>query len=112
MSPSKDPVEAYQDGLRNLDKAKAKVEHMIAAVKDASLKLDEWDQVKVEGVNVQFNVGARTINWDNLRSGRELADALREWHKARDEANNAWKRVPPNRQIGLINPEEYSRRTK
>src|SRR5207237_6988282 len=84
----RDLVEAYQDALHAFDRARAKVEHMIAAVKDAAMKLDEWDQIKIDGVNQPAATAFRTVNWDNLRPGRELADALRDWHRLREEAFN------------------------
>jgi hypothetical protein len=117
MAASKDPVELYQDALRAFDAAKVRVEHLVAALKDAASKLDEWDQVKVDGANMvnasaTSRVGPRSISWDQVRPGRELEQALTLWHQACGVAHTAWNNIPQPRQIGLQRPGDYCRRNK
>jgi hypothetical protein len=117
MAATKDPVELYQDALRAFDAAKVRVEHMVAALKDAAAKLDEWDQVKVDGAGVAAaaatsRVGVRSINWDQVRPGRELEQALTLWHQACGVAHTAWSNIPQQRQVGLQKPGDYCRRSK
>src|SRR5262249_6304565 len=98
MAVGKDPVEAYQEALRAYDAVSAKIEHMVAAVKDAAMKLEKWDQVKIPGGAPTppgvLEMGMVSIDWDRLPPGRELAQALQAWHKACQEAQATWKNVP------------------
>jgi len=112
MSPTKDAVELYQNALQGIDKAKLLVEHMVAAIRDAARKLENWKDLDVAALQAPVVAGlstpaGRTIEWNNLPAGRELERALAEWQRAWRDAQTAWKGIPKQRQIGLVGPGDF-----
>jgi len=110
MSPTKDLVELYQGALQGVDKAKLLVEHMVANIRDAARKLENWKDLEVAIPSTSGSAPApsmRAIEWNNLPAGRELERALAEWHRACRDAHSAWKAIPKPRQIGLVAPGDF-----
>ena len=100
MSDSTDPVAAYQAAEHAQKLAERTIRSYVQAIRCAAgvLEGDKWKNVCLVNVGdvgfPQSLAGGYPLDCANLPSGRQLADALAEWHRAKQGVSDARKALP------------------
>ncbi len=100
MSDSTDPVAAYQAAEEALQQVSRAVRLKVSAIVDAAgiLQGDNWQHVQPINLGEigwpQSLAGGLPLDCANLPSGRQLADALLEWHRAEQALRKAHNALP------------------
>lgn len=105
---SEDPIQAYQEAIRNLETSTMRVERLIGETINGAKALQDWKHVTIADGKTEFPAEAmvHTINPDNWPSAQQLAEILSGWHQTRQVANNAWNAIPRERRTSLQPPPE------
>ncbi len=106
---SEDPIQAYQEAIRNLESGTMRVEKLIDGIIEIAKKLQDWKHVTVSDGKTGFPAEAmgHSINLGDWPSPQQLTGSLSGWHKTRQAANNAWHAIPRERRTSLQPPPEY-----
>ena len=90
-------VADYSEALKARQRAIIEVENMVMSIKEGADKLGRWQDVTIANIpGASFPVGRRlSIAGDRWPTGQQIADTLRAYHIANQEARSAWGRVPP-----------------
>ncbi len=102
-----DPIQACQDALRTLEAAERKAEGLAQYVVNAGAALRDWKDLTFANLRppISFPIGMRqAINAEGWPTAAEVAQAITDYHTAQNDVQNAWRRVPSEKRVGMSEP--------
>ena len=110
MTTPTDPISAYQEAQKEYDRVTRAAEKMAATISAVGQSLTRnWRRFSVSNIGVGFPAevnmiqGNPSVNGDDWPDAHRLAQTLADWHKARHDLDNAYRRIPEN-QRSVIQP--------
>lgn len=110
-----DPVQEYQNALSLLLKHEHQLSKTLSVVHRYSQLLPQWQRMVVQFSNhisgypdaLTLGTGAVILKAEEWPSAERFNELFTTWHKLRREVDQAWEKVPLDRQTGLKSPKEH-----
>ncbi len=102
-----DPIHDYLNARQVLEEATRQVQQAVDLISNASIMLfRNWRNVvtpSAGGFPMDLVNAPSVESWP---TAQQLGELLKGWHKAKREADNAWRQVPAESRYGLQPPPD------
>ena len=105
MTPTTNPVAAYQAAVAEVQAVKRELEGLVQLVSDGAAKLQNWPGLVIVNSSVNFPgvpaSSAEVLDSKTWPTMDRIAAVLVRWHQAKAAALSAWQAVPASQRKDL-----------